>query len=861
MTSTRRLARQLQRDYARSSVAASWPTPDVLPWSAWIQATFRDLRDFGSLRESRVCLDDWQAAVLWEEVFNADPMSGTLLMPGGAVDGFRDAWRLVHEWRLPWAALQARAGEDCEIFLRLASRYQARLDAARALDRAQLPGLLAGSLDGLGGPEVLFAGFDKLNPEQAMLAAALGPRVQHVAPYAHAAAPTLAAFADSRHELAAAAAWARQRLDENPAARLGIVVPDLEAQAPLLEDLLDEALSPERLLPGRGDAPRPWNLSLGAPLVDAPVIAAALLAMDLARDSMELADVGRLLRAPFFGGAEAEGAQRAALDAWLRKRAGDRISPAGLLGWLEGRDGAPACPRLGAAVKACLDELRSGPRRRPPSSWSATLTRALRHLGWPGDVPPDSPTWQTLQAWAELLETLSRLDAVSGAVTLGDALARLRRIGAEQRFQPETPAVPVQVLGLLETAGLEFDGLWISGLHDGALPAPLRPCALLPAALQREQGMPRACPDTELAVARQLMTRLAGAAPEVRCSYPVAREDEPLRPSPMVAALPPAEDGAAFAITAVAMQSFAARRLETLVDAMGPPVQGEVSGGTGLLTAQSACPFRAFALHRLTARELETPAPGVDGLRRGSFVHLALKFLWEELRDRDGLARLAAAERAGRVRAALAQAAVQVLGGLPDALVAIEIDEAALRIEELLQAELLRPDFKVVASEQRIGVELAALRINAQVDRVDEVTAGCVVLDYKTGAARVADWEGERPAEPQMPLYALAYAPTLAGLAYASLKPGDVQLRGRARSREVFGAAMAKLKPPSEQEWQAQIDAWRDVLAALARGFGAGDARVAPRQALGAGSTCARCHLATLCRRDELLRAGVLGHD
>src|SRR5690606_10758606 len=159
-------------------------------------------------------------------------------------------------------------------------------------------------------------------------------------------------------------------------------------------------------------------------------------------------------------------------------------------------------------------------------AWAAALARALARLGWPGDGPAGSGTWQTVQASASLLEAFSRLDAVVGPLGLGEALARLRRAGAAQRLQPETPGPPVQVLGLLDTAGLEFDGVWVTGMHDGILPQPLRPCPLLPAALQREQRMPRACPDTELALARRTVARLAGAAAEVRFSYPEMREDE-----------------------------------------------------------------------------------------------------------------------------------------------------------------------------------------------------------------------------------------------------------------------------------------------------------------------------------------------
>jgi ATP-dependent helicase/nuclease subunit B len=860
VTATRRLARHLRTARLPEGGTPSWRTPATLPWSAWLSASCRELRDFGLLPEPRPWLDDFQAAAVWTEVLQADPLADGLLMPGGAVEGFRDAWQLAHDWQLPWAELGARGGEDCRAFLRLARTYRLRLEDLGCLDSADLPRILAENAPALRGPPIIFAGFDTLTPVQRSVFRALGGRARRARGPAPGGGASVSAFTDCRQEFAAAADWARVRLEANPAARLGIVVPDLEASAPLVEDLLDEALSPARLLPGGINGPRPWNVSLGRPLTDAPAVAAALLVAGLSRDALEFAETSRLLRSPFLVGAEEEGGRRARLDAWLRERGGDRVTRTRLLDGLAGRDGAPACPRLEAGVRGMLEELLTGPRRRPPSAWAASFTRGLRRLGWPGDSGVDSATWQAAQAWAGLLESLARLDTVLGALSVGDALSRLRRMASQQRFQPETPDLPVQVLGLLETAGLEFDGLWVTGMHDGVLPAPLRPCALLPAALQRERAMPRACPDTELALARRIVARLSGAAGEVRFSYPQNREDEPLRPSPVLAALPLAE--ATYVLRpGLAAASFEQRDIEEAEDRAGPGIAGEVSGGTGLLAAQSACPFRAFALHRLEARALETPAAGVDGRARGSLLHRALRDFWGEVGDRDTLAALDSQARAGRVGAALARAAAGALAGVPPGLVEVELQEAARRIGELLDIELQRPAFRVEQREHPVGIEVGPLRLRGQVDRMDRVPGGLAIIDYKTGEARVADWLGERPAEPQMPLYALAFAQDVVALAYASLKPGAVGFQGLACSRDALGDGLRMRNEPPADEWPARLDEWRGVLGALAAGFAAGDARVAPVRTAGAGSPCPRCHLAVLCRRDELLRAGSLGDD
>jgi ATP-dependent helicase/nuclease subunit B len=364
VTATRRLARAIQSDYARHRGAGSWDTPDVLPWPAWLQARYRQLRDSGQLGRPRVCLDEWQSSALWERLLADDAGTRQLLMPGQASDGFREAWRLLREWRLPQPALQARAGEDGQVFLRLARAFERELDVLDCVDAAQLAELLAPALARTAGPPVLLAGFDRLNPSQQAIFDALGTRARRVADPQRSHTAGVGAFADARSELAAAAAWARQRLDADPSARIGIVVPDLDAQAGRLEDLLDEALCAERLWPGRADSPRPWNLSLGRPLADTPAVASALLALQLHGGPVETMQVGRLLRSPFFGGAE-EAEPRARLEAWIRERAADRMRAGQLLGWLGMRGGPMACPAFSTRCRTA--RAAAGPRigRRP----------------------------------------------------------------------------------------------------------------------------------------------------------------------------------------------------------------------------------------------------------------------------------------------------------------------------------------------------------------------------------------------------------------------------------------------------------------------------------------------------------------
>ena len=82
----------------------------------------------------------------------------------------------------------------------------------------------------------------------------------------------------------------------------------------------------------------------------------------------------------------------------------------------------------------------------------------------------------------------------------GEALARLRRLAAQTLFQPEAPDAPVQILGVLESAGMSFDHLWVMGLSDEAWPIHPRPNPFLPLEAQRQARVPEASLEATLAL-------------------------------------------------------------------------------------------------------------------------------------------------------------------------------------------------------------------------------------------------------------------------------------------------------------------------------------------------------------------------
>ena len=271
-----------------------------------------------------------------------------------------------------------------------------------------------------------------------------------------------------------------------------------------------------------------FHLSVGPLLEEYPLVRSALLMLEFAAGALPLPRAGMLLRSPFVGGSEKEWGKRAQLDAKLRRNGIWELSLSRLL------EEASGCPELQRVLRKCDKRLRKIPHDQLPSEWSGCIEDLLEAFGWPGDRAPSSVEFQTIEAWRDVLSSLESLDLTAPRMNLDQVIDWLNEKASNIRFQIEDEGAPVQVMGMLEAAGLSFDHLWIMGLHDEALPAPANPSPFLPIALQLRHRLPHSSAERELEFATKLMDRLLASAPDIVLSYPKTEGDRTLAPSPLV---------------------------------------------------------------------------------------------------------------------------------------------------------------------------------------------------------------------------------------------------------------------------------------------------------------------------------------
>jgi len=393
--------------------------------------------------------------------------------------------------------------------------------------------------------------------------------------------------------------------------------------------------------------------------------------------------------------------------------------------------------------------------------WAENFGKAVRDLGWPGKSI-DSEEFQTVEAWNTCLDDFQMLD---DGEEFGDrrALKLLTRLCQSRVFQLETAATPIQIMGRLESHGLTFDTLWVTGLDSDQWPPIAVPTSFIPIQAQQAAGVPDSAPALRLELAEKEMALWMRSTEELMLCHAKMRDGLELSPALIIADKPEAKinDGNAFddeslPDTASVIQQSAS--IESMQDSHGPSLaEGtQLTGGTRLLENQARCPFKAFALHRLRIKKLEEASIGIDP-RESQDALLALNDEELEALINDVIA-----------------ASIEKYKIVPK-LQALQSRYLYRLINDWINnVERRRQPFTVVEREQELNMEIAGIGISVQVDRVDKLASGeTVVLDYKTGQHNpIKTWSEPRIENPQLPLYARVN-PIVEGVCFAQAFPNQ----------------------------------------------------------------------------------------
>jgi probable DNA repair protein len=860
VAASERAARAITSDFHRNRQReglTAWPAPQILDWQRFVDSTWLEHAP-GHSFASRLILNPIQEQSLWAAIARDSGVSTATILPGPLhrlAALAMEAHGLLCAYAPQLLRTAARVGwqNDPAAFSRWLATFEETCRAKNLLSPARLSLEFISILERsstANRPPLLLAGFDRITPTQRALFDAWG-EYQELTPADSTTNIHFHRAADEHAEFEACALWAAERLATNPGARILILTQDAATRRGELERAFF------RQLPAAAPL---FEFSLGVPLSQIPLPRAAHLLLRWLDDPLAENELDWLLAT---GHACATKQETAALQAHMRalRRRGLERPDWTLRAFLDSAT-SRSTPLPTAWVErinkaqARLDQAKRQPQS--PLEFADLVPRILEDLAWPGAHPLSSAQHQANDRFLHAVDSAGSLGFDGRRVHWSEWVSILARTLDQTLYAPESRGAPIQIAGLAESAGLSADAIWFLGANEDRWPAPGSTHPLLPLEVQRAHFMPHATAQLDWDLARTITDRLIHSATETRFSCASQREGVESLPARLVTQFAGPPQPLPQEFVAPPHPNSLTVFFEDPSRIPYPP--GPLHGGASVLTAQSQCPFKAFATARLGAHSWDLAEAGLTAAQRGSLLHSVLHFIWAG--PPQGIR--TSAELLAKLDSGLASFVAEHVqrvfrdklpSGIRDRMPARYLDLEQARLTTLLtqwlQYESARAPFKVEGTEVPAAVVISGLELKLRLDRIDRLVDNTLlVIDYKTGDVNPKSWNPPRPDDVQLPLYA-AFAPDvkndLGGLVFAKIRPDKREFAGcvvDAKST-LLPKARGNTNLVKRPLTLFQLSDWRKNIEQLASDFLAGRADVDPRVY---PDTCNNCGLQTLCR-------------
>jgi probable DNA repair protein len=892
ITATNRLAREIRERFNQHQIDQGrpvWESAFILPFESWVYTLWQKIRSTqlesgtsashpGQQPFDRIVLTSLQSQLMWEQIITDDIEKYTdntqpLWNIPATVKTAMTGWQISREWNISLQDCENSFLPDHRSFVRWTRQFQKQCHNNNWIDKFELVNSIVEYVErgnSLDIPPLIWTGFDRFTTQQQQLINSLRKSGTELSIHCEEVADKTSRINSREYDneysqWLAAACWVKEKLASDPGQRIAIVTPALEKSRNIIDYCLSQVLCPDQIANPGSARNKPFHISLGEKLAYSPVIDAALLLLSLAMHrELRYTTISEIILCPFIAAADSESHERAKLEYWCRRRLPYRLPLTGILETLRHSKSLPATPVLLDRLNTGCELLISFDGTRPFSYWTELILAWLDAFGWPGERGLSSKEFQTAAAFKEEVSALRSLDLVTGPQTAESMFVILNQRLKEKTFEPESPDVNIEVLGVLESAGINFDAIWFGGLIENDWPPQLQDNPFIPHWLQVAADYPRASIslNTEFAEAQQ--ARLAEQCEDLVLSRYRFNEDVELLPSILFGhdgeQLQSAPDLIHYFHTqGPSMESFTCSKGLALAD-------GTTRGGTLVIQDQAACPFRAYARHRLGARSESPREPGLDARDRGSLIHGILQEIWTSLESSASLERKSETALKKIVTESIEHQSKSYFNrsGSSSNFFRAQSESLEKLLMDWLEVEKTREQaFTAVALEKNMDITLGKLTLSFKIDRIDQLADETFVLiDYKTGdVGSVKDWTGERPRSPQLPLYALAHENcqnlelqgALSVIVLGQVRYGQSAFFGLSGDRpfqlekhpsnRVIALADAPLDDKL-RNWPALISHFNDEMVRLADAFYSGQAEVNPMD----NTTCNYCDLHGFCR-------------
>ena len=703
----------------------------------------------------------------------------------------------------------------CEVFAQWITHYQQAKQQLNLVDTNDLGGLILKDRTDFKSPYVY--GFKTLTPLQQKIFNAVNYQIissectniseQHC-------------FDNTLDEINAAALWAKQQHQDNPQHSIVIVCPQLSDLQHQLISIFDQTFDDQLVETGQ----KSYNISLGLPLSQYGLVGHCLNLLEISdqlkTDKINTTLFTKVLHSVYVHGHHQEKNARHSLSNRATALALEYFSLDALTSVID------TCPIL----LEMIDQIKSIPLvNQSLSDHLLSFNNTLSVWGFATDRQLSSSEYQLFNKYLSSTLTLNQLSLHQGKCSSNTARHRLNEMTNQVVFQPQASKTNIQIIGSLEAEGLHFDQAWIMGMTHDFLPAKLNAPRFISSEIAVQHQIPFSSYELVQSDAQDTLTNLSSLADKVIFSYAKSHFESEQMPSPLLdfpTESDPQINAQVIPITTELIEDEITTKFNKAV----------VKSGVSILKDQMACAFKGFA-HRLNVECYDEPHIGLDRREQGNVIHTALQYIYEEVDSKSALLALDQTQLTKLINQKIYSALKRYQNS---GFKAIEQDRLQSLLLKFIETDKLRENFRVLATERSVQVNIAELSFNTRLDRLDEMDNGDqIVFDYKTGSSSTAKWCGQEIIEPQLPIYSVTN--NTQGAAFIELNSSSVSFKGLSKDPDSL-PKQSSYKGKC-QEWDDQLNSWKVKLNQASSDFQSGQAQVLPNK-----TACDYCEFDLLCR-------------
>jgi len=316
LTANHRLVYYWQERYATQSYQKKtvWTSPHILPLDAWLTLLFQQ-----QVSDSRCVLSEWQAWLLWNQSIEACTEYAAQLNNVASIPLMMKAWNRLHLYESSLEKCSAfGSNRDMEKFIQCAQYFKKLCQQQGLITPTEIPAFLTEhfSCMTLQKPIYLLGFVQEMPPA----IKSFMDRCSESVPVSFFDFPAKKAqvqrleYENTRDELYQMAHWAISIEQHNSKQHLACVVPQLSQWRALVNTVFEEVFA---RLNKRQRADKPFNISIGKPLLDFELAKTAINLLSLPNEkTIQLDD----LLPPLYSVCGLPGEFVSAFDLFLRRQ-------------------------------------------------------------------------------------------------------------------------------------------------------------------------------------------------------------------------------------------------------------------------------------------------------------------------------------------------------------------------------------------------------------------------------------------------------------------------------------------------------------------------------------------------------------